>query len=183
MRRDKLARVGLDRARHQGFKAPTADEIVALHNLRARVVERLIDVALHAGQFAAKIIHARQVICAAIQVFKNEVGCRQGQLGLVDPALNIIAIVLGLASAFRDLIAGRLAHATQGLVLELALSVGGALYHLLHPGRAFELLGRAIELVQKAATARVLDHNAEHAKDKGHADRHDHDRDGRAGDR
>ena len=183
MRRDELARVGLNRARHQGLEAPAANQIVALHDFRARIVERLVDVALHAGQLATQVIHARQVVFAAVQVFQDQMGCRQGQLGLVDPALDIVTIVVGLAATFRYLIASRLTHAAQDLVLELALGISRALYHLLHPRGALQLLGRALQLAQKTTTARVLDHNAEYAKDKRHADRNDHDRDRRPGDR
>ena len=110
-------------------------------------------------------------------------GCRQGQLGLVDPAFDIVAIVVGLTSPFRYLIASRLAHAAQDFVLELALGIRRALHHLLHPRGALQLLGRPLQLMQEAAAARVLDHDAEHTKDKGHTDRHGHDGNGGAGDR
>ena len=73
--------------------------------------------------------------------------CRQGQLGLVDPALDIVAIVIGLAAAFGHLIASRLTHATQDLVLELALGIRRALHHLLHPCGAFQLIGGALQLM------------------------------------
>ena len=81
MRRDKLARVGFNRARHQGLKIPTANQVVALHDFRARIVQRLVDIALHASQLATQVIHTRQVVFAAVQVFQNQVGRRQGQLG------------------------------------------------------------------------------------------------------
>ena len=183
MRRDELAGVGFDCARHQSLEVPTSNQVIALHDFRARIVERLVDIALHAGKFACQVIYARQVVFAAVQVFQNQMGCRQGQLGLVDPALDIVAVVIGLAPAFRHLIACRLAHPAQDLVLELALGIGRALHHLLHPCGTLELLGRTLQLAQKTTTARVLDHDAEHTKDKGHADRHDHDRNGCAGDR
>ena len=108
---------------------------------------------------------------------------RQGQLGLVDPALDIVTIVIGLTPAFGNLVASGFAHPAQDLVLELALGIGRALHHLLHPCGTLELLCRTLQLAQKTTTARVFDHDAEHAKDKGHADRHDHDRDGCTGDR
>ena len=57
VRRDEFARVGLDRTRHQGLETPTANQIVALHDFRARIVKRLVDVTLHAGQLAAQVIH------------------------------------------------------------------------------------------------------------------------------
>ena len=183
MRRDELTRIGLNRARHQGLEIPAANQVVALHDFRARVVQRLIDIALHASQLATQVIHARQVVFAAVQVFQNQMGRRQGQLGLVDPALDIVAVVIGLTPAFGNLVAGGFAHPAQDLVLELALGIGRALHHLLHPCGTLELLCRALQLTQKTATASVLDHDAEHTKDKGHANRHDHDRNGCAGDR
>ena len=183
MRRDELAGVGFNRTRHQGLKVPATNQVIALHNLRARIVERLVDIALHAGKLATEVIYARQIIFAAVQVFQNQMGCRQGQLGLVDPALDIVAIVFGLTPALGNLVAGGFAHPAQDLVLELALGIGWALHHLLHPCGTLELLCRALQLTQKTATASVLDHDAEHTEDKGHADRHDHDRNGCAGDR
>ena len=183
MRRDELARIGLDCARHQSLEVPTSNQIIALHNLRARIVERLVDIALHAGKLATEVIYARQIIFAAVQVFQNQMGCRQGQLGLVDPALDIVAIVIGLAPAFGNLVTSGFAHPAQDLVLELALGMGRTLHHLLHPCGTLELLCRTLQLAQKTTTARVLDHDAQHAKDKGHADRHDHDGNGCAGDR
>ena len=133
MRRDELARIGFNRARHQGLEAPTTNQVVALHDFRTRIVERLVDIALHASQLATQVIHTRQIVFAAVQVFQNQMGCRQGQLGLVDPALDIVAIVIGLTPAFGNLVAGRFAHLAQNLVLELALGIGRALHHLLHP--------------------------------------------------
>ena len=183
MRRNELARVGLNRTRHQGLKIPAANQVIALHDFRARIVQRLVDIALHAIQLATQVIHARQVVFAAVQVFQNQMGCRQGQLGLVDPALDIVAIVIGLTPAFGNLIASGFAHPAQNLVLELALGIGWALHHLLHPRGALQLLGRTLQLVQKAATARIFDHDTQYAKDKGHANRHDHDGCGGAGHR
>ena len=101
----------------------------------------------------------------------------------MDPAFDIVAIVIGLTPAFGHLIACRLAHATQDLVFELALGIGRALHHLLHPCGALQFLGRALQLTQKTTTARILDHDAKHAKDKGHTNRHDHDRCRGPGDR
>ena len=94
-------------------------------------------------------------------------GRRQGQLGLMDPALDIVTIVIGLTPAFGNLVAGSFAHPAQDLVLELALGIGRALHHLLHPCGTLELLCRTLQLAQKTTTARVLDHDAEHTKDKG----------------
>ena len=183
MRRNELARVGFNRTRHQGLEIPAANQVVALHDFRARIVQRLVDIALHASQLAAQIIHTRQVVFAAVQVFKNQMGCRQRQFCLVDPALDIVAIVIGLAPAFGNFVASGFAHPAQDLVLELALGIGRALHHLLHPRGALQLLGRALQLMQKTTTARILDHDAQDAKDKGHADRHDHDGNGSTGDR
>lgn len=183
MRRDELTRVGLNRARHQGLEIPTANQVVALHDFRARVVQRLVDIALHASQLTAQVIHARQVVFAAIQVFQNQVSRRQGQLGLVDPALDIVTIVIGLTPAFGNLVASGFAHPAQDLVLELALGIGRALHHLLHPCGTLELLCRTLQLAQKTAAARILDHDAQHAKDKGHTNRHDHNRCRSTGDR
>ena len=183
MCRDELTRVGLNGTRHQGLEAPTTNQVVALHDFRARIVQCLVDIALHAGKLACQVIHTRQIVFAAVQVFQDQMGRRQGQFGLVDPALDIVAVVIGLTAAFCHLVTGGLAHATQDLVLEFALGIRRALDHLLHPCGAFQLLGRAFQLTQKTTTARVLDHDAEHAKDKGHADRHDHDGNGSTGDR
>ena len=110
VRRDELTRVGFYRTRHQGLEIPAANQVVALHDFRARVVQRLVDIALHASQLTAQVIHARQVVFAAVQVFQNQVSRRQGQLGLVDPALDIVAIVIGLTPAFGSLVAGSFAH-------------------------------------------------------------------------
>ena len=71
VRRNELARVSFNRTRHQGLEVPTSNQVIALHNLRARIVERLVDIALHAGKLATEVIYARQVVCAAIQVFQN----------------------------------------------------------------------------------------------------------------
>ena len=177
------SRVGLNRTRHQGLKVPAANQVVALHDFRARVVQRLVDIAFHASQLATQVIDTCWVICAAVEVFQNQVSRRQGQLGLVDPALDIVAIVFGLTPALGNLVAGGFAHPAQDLVLELALGIGWALHHLLHPCGTLELLCRTLQLAQKTAATRILDHDAQHAKDKGHTDRHDHDRCRSAGDR
>ena len=100
-----------------------------------------MEITLHASQLATQVIHTRQVVFAAVQVFQNQVSRRQGKLGLVDPALDIVAIVVGLVSPFRYLIASRLAHAAQDFVFELALGIRRALHHLLHPCGALQLLG------------------------------------------
>ena len=107
------SRACFNRARHQGFEIPAANQVVALHDFRARVVQRLVDIALHASKFACQVVHARQVVFAAVQVFQNQVSRRQGQLGLVDPALDIVAIVIGLTPAFGNLVAGGFAHPAQ----------------------------------------------------------------------
>ena len=66
MRCNEFARVGLNRTRHQGLEIPAANQVIALHDFRARIVQCLVDIALNASQLATQVIHTRQVVFAAV---------------------------------------------------------------------------------------------------------------------
>ena len=176
MRPHQHTRIGAHRIAHELLQAIGADQVVAVERLGPGEEQRLLDEALDAVELLAERLglleqHLARLVGgqALHEVLEHEVRGGQGRLCLVDPGLDVFAIILSLTAILRDVVVGGLRHGTQGLVGKPALRVVGLVHHLEDPQRMLEVVGAGGKIPIKRALATIVDGDREKSRSYDHA--------------
>ena len=165
-RLDERACAGLHGLAHQVRQLAATQEVVLGHRGAARVVEGVLHVRLHAGNLARE---GPSVLAAA--VCQREVHRGKRGLDLVDPKLDVAAIVLHLLLELGPSAARGLGHALQRIPGKLALGVIGLRQGVGGIEHVLLALGQPRKSPHERTLAQPLPHNAhqfKHSNEKHH---------------
>ena len=173
MRRDQLARRLAQGRPHDVAQPVAANHVVALERLRPREEQRLLDVAANAMQLVAQGLEpdgvVRQGPRVCREVVQHQVGCRQRRLGLVDPRLNVLAILAHLPAVLGDLVVRRTGYLVQHVGREALLGQDGLLGHLRHQARVVRLARQVRQPRPPGAATGIRDEKRRHEGKRNHA--------------